>query len=126
MALFIISQDRQTQVLAAIFDCILQCNFIRVLFVIRTKIIDTLISLLCSVFVPIPFGVAASGPWFLRALYLIVRRHFEIGNPCILLAAGSICSSRFKISRVTWGSPAPLREKLILVVSITCRCIIVQ
>ena len=28
--------------------------------------------------------------------------------------------------RVTWGSPAPLREKLCIFVSITCRCIIVQ
>ena len=31
-----------------------------------------------------------------------------------------------RASRVTWGSPAPLREKLCIFVSITCRCIIVQ
>ena len=28
--------------------------------------------------------------------------------------------------RVTWGSPAPLRERLFFFVSITCRCIIVH
>ena len=30
------------------------------------------------------------------------------------------------INRVTWGSAAPLREKLCIFVSITCRCIIVH
>ena len=50
-----------------LFDLILQCNVISVLFVIKTTIIIILISRHWSVFVPLSFGVASVGSCILRA-----------------------------------------------------------